>query len=337
MKRAVVITALTKNERGFPVTSTRPYGALLVANTPLLLHQLRAMGGASSVVLIATAENLSALGKLANDRLAEPVTLIDVAELDDVANALATASYLLPGDLLPLDALTPEGRLLLIEAKHESEEGGAAKALLATLGLDDTPRLVVDALRLNYPWELLSANERVLEATVRENVLARDAVIEPGVTMKGAVHIGSGTVVKTGSYLEGPISLGAGCEIGPFCHLRPHTSIADGCRLGKTEVVDCVLFPNSTSKHVAYLGHSVVGEGVNIGAFTVTSDYRHDGGVHRTFVGERKVDTGRKKVGAFLGDNVRTGVGTLFYPGRKLWPRMTTLPGEIVTHDKRGE
>ena len=99
---------------------------------------------------------------------------------------------------------------------------------------------------------------------------------------------------------------------------------------------DCLwsIMANSTSKHVAYLGHSVLGEDVNIGAGTITADYRHDGRNHMTLVNGNKVDSGRRKLGAFLGDDVKTAINTTIYPGRKIWPNLGTLPGEIVTKDK---
>ena len=52
-----------------------------------------------------------------------------------------------------------------------------------------------------------------------------------------------------------------------------------------------------------------------------------------TFALEEKVDTGKRKFGTVLGDKVKTGIGTLIYPGRKIWPQKTTLPGEIVKED----
>ncbi len=91
---------------------------------------------------------------------------------------------------------------------------------------------------------------------------------------------------------------------------------------------------NTTSKHTSYAAHSVIGEHVNIGAGTITADYRHDGKNNITIVNGNKIDTGRRKLGAFIGDNVNTGIGTLIYPGRKLWPGTYTSPGEIVKIDK---
>src|SRR5690606_29462991 len=75
---------------------------------------------------------------------------------------------------------------------------------------------------------------------------------------------------------------------------------------------------------------SVLGEKVNFGAGTTTSNLRHDGGNHTSRVEGGMVDTGRRKFGTIVGDGVHTGINTSIYPGRKLWPGTSTLPGEIV-------
>ena len=71
----------------------------------------------------------------------------------------------------------------------------------------------------------------------------------------------------------------------------------------------------------------------NIFFITITSDYRHDSAEHITLINDEKVDTSRRKLGSFIGDDVRTGIGTLIYPGRKIWPGRGTLPGEVVKKD----
>jgi bifunctional UDP-N-acetylglucosamine pyrophosphorylase/glucosamine-1-phosphate N-acetyltransferase len=85
--------------------------------------------------------------------------------------------------------------------------------------------------------------------------------------------------------------------------------------------------------HLSYIGDSVIGENVNLGAGTVTANFRHDGQTHKSMVGGRLIDTGRRKLGAIVGDEVHTGIHTSIYPGRKIWPRRSTRPGEAVQRD----
>jgi UDP-N-acetylglucosamine diphosphorylase / glucose-1-phosphate thymidylyltransferase / UDP-N-acetylgalactosamine diphosphorylase / glucosamine-1-phosphate N-acetyltransferase / galactosamine-1-phosphate N-acetyltransferase len=185
-------------------------------------------------------------------------------------------------------------------------------------------------LPVGYPWHLLEANVLMLH---RANNNERLGTVEEGAVVKGIVHLGKGSVIKSGSYIEGPVWIGDNCTIGPHAFLRPDTIILDNCRI-RAEVFDALIMKDTTAKHQSYIAHSVIGEGCNIGCGTITADYRHDGKANMTVIHDKKIDSGRRKLGAFLGDGVKTGIGTLIYPGRKLWPNATTLPGEIVTTDK---
>lgn len=182
---------------------------------------------------------------------------------------------------------------------------------------------------IGYPWDLLNANTLLL-SKIKKSEIKGD--IEEHVAIRGNVIVGKGTVVKSGSYIEGPVIIGEGCIIGPNAYIRPDTAIGNNCKI-RGELFDIIVMDNSVAKHNCYLGHSVIGEDVNIGAGTITSDYRHDGKSNITVINGKKVDSGRKKLGTFMGDHVRTGINTSIYPGRKIWPDKTTLPGEIVKED----
>jgi bifunctional UDP-N-acetylglucosamine pyrophosphorylase/glucosamine-1-phosphate N-acetyltransferase len=87
------------------------------------------------------------------------------------------------------------------------------------------------------------------------------------------------------------------------------------------------------ASHLTYLGDSVVGDRANLGCGTITANVRHDGANHKAVVNGACVDTGRLKLGAIIGDDVHTGINTSIYPGRKMWPGVTTRPGAIVLKD----
>jgi UDP-N-acetylglucosamine diphosphorylase/glucosamine-1-phosphate N-acetyltransferase len=185
-------------------------------------------------------------------------------------------------------------------------------------------------LPIGYPWSVLEANH-VLLSEYRQSFILGE--VEPNVTIKGNVYIGPGTIVKSGTYMEGPVYIGRDCRIGPNAYIRPDTVIEDSCEI-RAETVDSLIMRNTKAKHCSYIGHSVIGENANVAGGTLTTDYRHDGKTHETIVNGSRIDTGRAKLGAFLGDDVKTGAGTIIYPGRKIWPGLSTLPGEIVKEDK---
>lgn len=184
-------------------------------------------------------------------------------------------------------------------------------------------------LPITYPWNYLEANVFMLERMKKMQIHGK---IEPNVTIKGNVYVGEGTIIKSGTYIEGPAYIGNDCEIGPNAFIRKDTIIMDMV-MTRAEIIDSVLMDNIKAKHNCYLGHSVIGENVNIGAGTITADYRNDAKDNITIVNGKKINSKRRKLGAFIGDNVSTGIGTLIYPGRKIWPGLGTLPGEIVTKD----
>jgi len=183
---------------------------------------------------------------------------------------------------------------------------------------------------IGYPWDLLNTNSHFLKLIKREI----KGKVEDGVTLKGEIIVGKGTVIKAGSYIEGPVIIGENCIIGPHAYIRPDTSIGNNCKI-RSEIFDAIIGDECVLKHYAYVAHSVLGMDVNIGAGTITADYRHDGKNHITVVNEEKVDSLRRKLGSFMGDHVRTAINTSIYPGRKIWPWTGTLPGEIVTKDKK--
>lgn len=184
---------------------------------------------------------------------------------------------------------------------------------------------------IGYPWNYLEANVQLLKQ--KKTDIHKKVVIEENVIIQGNAIIGEGTIIKAGTYIEGPVYIGKNCIIGPHAYIRKDTIIMDECNI-RGEIVDSVIMPSTKAKHHCYIGHSVLGEKCNIAAGTITADYRHDAKEHETMINDKKVNSKRKKLGGFLGDNVKTGVGTLIYPGRKIWPNKTTNPGEIVKKDK---
>ncbi|MCX5756915.1 MAG: sugar phosphate nucleotidyltransferase [Candidatus Hydrogenedentes bacterium] len=185
-------------------------------------------------------------------------------------------------------------------------------------------------LPIGYPWHLLDANAFMLKRMTPRI----EGEVHPAAILNGPVTVGKGTVIHSGVVIDGPVCIGENCQIGPNCCLRPGTAIGNGCRIGPSvEIKNSIFMDRAFACHLSYIGDSVVGEHANLGCGTVTSNVRHDGGYHRSMVNGVLIDTGRKKLGAVIGDEVHTGIHTAIYPGRKIWPGATTLPGEVVARD----
>jgi bifunctional UDP-N-acetylglucosamine pyrophosphorylase/glucosamine-1-phosphate N-acetyltransferase len=206
----------------------------------------------------------------------------------------------------------------------------AAGAILARHG--DGPRITANrSFLIRHSWDLLRANEQHL-GTLQESRI--EGQVHPLAVIDGMVEIGEGTRILPGVVIEGNVIIGRNCKIGPNCYLRGHSSIGDGCIIGNAvEIKNSVLLAHTCVGHLSYVGDSILGERVNLGAGTITSNFRHDGATHRTMVDGKLVDTGLLKFGTIIGDGVHTGIHTSIYPGRKLFPHATTLPGQVVKHD----
>jgi bifunctional UDP-N-acetylglucosamine pyrophosphorylase/glucosamine-1-phosphate N-acetyltransferase len=185
-------------------------------------------------------------------------------------------------------------------------------------------------LPIAYPWNLLDANEFLLKRISLEI----DGVIEQNVTLKGPVGVGKNSIVKNGTYIEGPVIIGANCHIGPNAYIRGATAIGDSCKIGNAvEIKSSIIMNSATIGHLSYVGDSVIGEHVNLGAGTIVANLRHDGEEVKSIVKGNLISIRRRKFGTVIGDNAKTGIHTSIYPGRKIWPNKTTLPGEIVKKD----
>ncbi|SRR6056297_491241 len=183
---------------------------------------------------------------------------------------------------------------------------------------------------VTYPWSIVKTNRVVLRNLKNDN----KGKIEERVNIKGAVKIGKGTVIKSGSYIEGPVLIGQNCEIGPNCYIQKATTIGNNCHIGNgVEIKNSVICDNTNITHLSYVGDSVIGKNCNLGAGTITANLRQDGENIKSEVKEELIDTGMKKFGCAMGDNVKTGIGTLIFPGRKIWEGKTTKSGEKVEKD----
>jgi len=187
-------------------------------------------------------------------------------------------------------------------------------------------------LAITYPWTLLDANAYWLENKMEPRI---EGEVSSKATLNGDVAVGKGSVIRPGAVIDGPVLIGENATVGPNCWIRPGTTIGNGCKAGMSvEIKNSIIMDGTAVPHLSYVGDSVIGEKANLGCGTVTANFRHDGANHRSMVKGELVDTGRRKLGAILGDGVHTGINTSIYPGRKIWPGLSTLPGEVVDRDR---
>jgi UDP-N-acetylglucosamine diphosphorylase/glucosamine-1-phosphate N-acetyltransferase len=136
--------------------------------------------------------------------------------------------------------------------------------------------------------------------------------------------IDAGAQVNAFSRLEGPCYIGKESWI-VGAKLRANSTIGPCCRIGG-EVEASLVQGHSNKYHEGFLGHSYVGEWVNLAAATQTSDLRNDYDVVRMTVNGQRLNTGKTKVGSFIGDHTKTGLGALFNTGSAIGAFANVLP-----------
>lgn len=185
--------------------------------------------------------------------------------------------------------------------------------------------------RIRYPWDFLQINEEVLEVVNNSEIYGD---VSPLAQIEGHLHLGEGSVILPGVYIEGNVIIGKNCKIGPNTYIRGNTSISDHCEVGNAvEIKNSVIYSHTKIKNLTYVGDSIVGSHVNLGAGTILANDRHDGTNHCSMVNGSLIDTGRIRFGSIIGDGVRTGINTTVFPGRKIGAGRVLRPNTVVDKD----
>jgi NDP-sugar pyrophosphorylase family protein len=185
------------------------------------------------------------------------------------------------------------------------------------------------------PWTLLGdALDEVLAGLPSSDI---QTGLSPDVHLAGdRIVIGRGTRIHPSVVIEGPIFIGRDVEIRPGAYIRGGCWIGDRCVVGaNTEIKRAILLPHAKAPHLNYVGDSILGDGVNLGAGTILSNFRHDGGAIRIPASAEgpRLETGRRKLGAILGDGVLTGCNCVLHPGSivgrgtQIYPGVQLRPG----------
>jgi len=284
-----------------PITSNRELGACLIANVPMR-------------------ELLAADLRRAGLQLVEPE--------DAEPRALR----------IPIDNWIELGALLLLGRNPNSaclmdSEGNTLAWKGAANPEDCLEKIVTDAdcFPVIYPWDLLRMNEEVLALMDETSLLGE---VSPLASLSGVIRLGNGSRILAGTVIEGPVLIGPHTVVGPNAYIRGSTSIGANCYVGHgAEVKNSIIYNNTYISRHCYVGDSIIGTHVTLGAGTSTENHRHDGRHHISMIQGKPVNTGRLKLGAILGDGVRTGVNTSIEAGIKIGIARTTAPGSLVSKD----
>ena len=130
------------------------------------------------------------------------------------------------------------------------------------------------------------------------------------------VYIGIGTVIENGATIKGPAWIGNNCEIRSGCYIRENVIIGDDVVLGNScEFKNCIVFNDAQIPHFSYVGDSVLGYHVHLGAGVILSNVRLDRKEISVKQESGFIPTGLRKFGAIIGDRTEIGCNTVISPG----------------------
>lgn len=181
------------------------------------------------------------------------------------------------------------------------------------------------------PWNLLEANKILLDSVQKSRI---EGNVEQGVTIRGNVIVEKGASILAGSYIEGPVWISSGCEVGPNCYLRSYTYLCSDSKVGNAcEIKSSIIMPDSHVGHLSYIGDSIIGFGCNLGAGTITANLRFDDLPINMSIKGKRVSSGRRKMGAVFGDEVKTGINVSLFPGVKVGRGSWISPHASIDRD----
>lgn len=183
---------------------------------------------------------------------------------------------------------------------------------------------------LKYPWHVLNISSYYLNRLAGQKI--KKAFIDESAKISGNVFIEDGVKILENSKIVGPAYIGKNTIIGQNCLVR-ESMIGSGCVIGfSTEIARSYVGDNCWF-HTNYIGDSVISDNVSMGAGAVLANFKLDEGAVKSVVGGKSIDTGKVKLGAAIGANVRIGVNSSIMPGIKIGRNSFLGSGVVLDKD----
>ena len=174
---------------------------------------------------------------------------------------------------------------------------------------------------LTYPWEALPK--------INEFILEIGSKLDPEIyeTKGENIWIAKSANVFPTAYIKGPVIIGENAEIRHCAFVRGNAIIGNNAVVGNsTELKNVILFNNVQVPHYNYVGDSILGYKAHMGAGSITSNVKSDKKLVIVKNAEERIETGLKKFGAMIGDNVEVGCGSVLNPGSVIGANTNIYP-----------
>lgn len=321
-----------------PLTFSRPSFMLASGTSTLLEKQVRHLKP-SRITFWVRQEMVEYVRQRVIPTLQVPATIN--APLDEApaliisARTLHFAPYEIPSD--PAVCLE-EGDL--VRSAYVVSPGLTQQDAMARsdkwMKLLELPPVMAQSRMAQHPWDLLNWNEEAIVAdfiTMQHDgtlpagpyhavepsniALGKGVTLSPGCVLdagKGPVVIGDGATIGANAVVTGPASIGAHATIQPLAYIRGGTSIGPGCKVGG-EISNSIFIGRSNKSHEGFVGDSYIGEWVNLGAGTTTSNLKNTYDEVSVPLAGTETMTGRRFVGSIIGDHAKTAINTRLMTG----------------------
>jgi NDP-sugar pyrophosphorylase family protein len=166
-----------------------------------------------------------------------------------------------------------------------------------------------------YPWQALEKLKNYFNSLKLGNI-AVEVPISAYLVRSELISIGEGTVIEPGAYIEGPCIIGKNCIVRHGAYIRGDVVIGDSCVIGHdTEVKHAIFLNAACAAHFNYVGNSILGNNVNLGAGVKCANLRLDHQPVHVFIQNERINTGLHKLGAIIGDGAQIGCNCVINPG----------------------
>ena len=175
--------------------------------------------------------------------------------------------------------------------------------------------------KYEYPWEALPEIKNFILELIKE--LDKNEFKE----IKENVWVHNSVSVAPSALIEGPAIICKDSEVRHCAYIRGNAIIGEGCVIGNScEVKNAIIFNKSQVPHFNYVGDSILGYHAHMGAGSIVSNLKSDGKNITVKDGEEKMETGLRKFGAIVGDNVEIGCNSVLNPGTVVGKNSNVYP-----------
>lgn len=191
--------------------------------------------------------------------------------------------------------------------------------------LNDFPH--ADLFRaVEYPWLVLNELGVYIQGLTLGNIAGK---VMPGAHLihPELISIGQGSIVEPGAYIQGPCWIGKNCVVRHGAYIRGNLLTGDHCVIGHdTEVKNALFLTGAHAAHFAYVGDTILGNKVNLGAGTKCANFKLDQKTIDVQIEGRRLPTQMRKLGALIGDGCQIGCNSVLNPGTLMGKDVNCYP-----------